>query len=305
MLFARRATRRFLFGLCGLTLALSCGPTLVCGEDGAEKVEKTDAGLAEKRLEVMRDYARGLRTSAAVANWPEQVEPTPIFRYDDQTRGYVDGTVWRLGAKGRPLAIITAELHPNYLGSGSCVIYDFLSLSPQPFQVKRRLQVRGPFQAEDSGILWRPPASAVEMQQLPSGPAPAATPAGRLSQMKTLSQRFSATQDLEETDRTLVHLRRLPREIERYVPGQETGQETAENADGGIFLFVNGRNPALVLLIETDGTAWQYGAGRLSAPCTLRLKLDDAEVWSVPPILPGEFVSNAPYTATNVSAKFP
>ena len=292
---SRWATRRFCRGFCGLTAALLLGSATlhVRGEDGAEKVEKVekpDERLAEKRLEVMRDYARGLKFRAAVRDWPTQVEPTPIFRYDDQTRGYVDGTVWRLGAKGRPLAIITDELHPNYLGGGPRVIYDLLSLTPQPFQL------------EGKGISWSPRGSAVEMKGLPNAPVPANTAAGRLSQIKALSQRFSATQDLEETDRVLVHLRRLPREIDRYVPIPDSGEEPAANADGGIFLFVNGRNPSIILLIETDGTAWQYGAGRLSLPSTLTLQLDDADVWKV---LAREYGANGSYSAMNVTADFP
>lgn len=295
MLRSRRATRRICRGFCGLTAALLlCSAAVsVRGEDEGEKVEKAakpDERLAEKRLEVMRDHARGLKFKAAVRDWPKQVEPTPIFRYDDQTRGYVDGTVWRLGAKGRPLAIVTDELHPNYLGGGPRVIYDLLSLTPQPFEV------------DGKGIAWRPRGSAVEMRTLPKGPAPAGTAAGRLSQIKALAQRFSATQDLDETDRVLVHLRRLPREIDRYAPVPESGEEAAATADGGIFLFVNGRNPSIVLLIETDGTAWQYGAGRLSLPSTLTLRLDDAEVWKV---LTREYPANGSYTATNVTAEFP
>lgn len=281
------------------------------GESGAKTVsppaepqeEKTD--ISKKRLEVMKEHALSLRVSSTADGWPAQLEPAPIFRYDDQTRGYVDGTVWRLGALGRPLAIITTELHPNYLGGGPRVVYDFLSLSAQPFE------------AVGGGTRWNSGASAVAMQRLPNAPAPADMPAARLSQMKKLSLRFSATQDLEETERVLVHLRRLPREIDRYVPvtagkmaagrndaGQasETESRSSERADGSIFLFANGRNPAIVLLIETDGTTWSYGAGRLSAPSTLTLLLDDEKVWTVPP---ASMARSEGYSATNVSARFP
>src|SRR5262245_47618361 len=84
--------------------------------------------IAQERLAVMRSRAEAIVFSSTEASFPRRLESAPLFRYEDQTRGYVDGTVWRLGARGRPLAIITTELHPNYLGTGSRVVYDFLSL---------------------------------------------------------------------------------------------------------------------------------------------------------------------------------
>src|SRR4051812_945431 len=92
------------------------------------------AGLAQQRLAVMRTRAEALQFASTEPVFPKQLESRPLFRYEDQTRGYVDGAVWRLGARGRPLAIVTTELHPNYLGAGPCVVYDFLSLSDQTFQ---------------------------------------------------------------------------------------------------------------------------------------------------------------------------
>ncbi len=52
---------------------------------------------------------------------------------------------------------------------------------------------------------------------------------------------------VQELDKTFVHLRLLPREIDRYAPGPRAA------SDGAIFLFANGRNPALLLVVETDG----------------------------------------------------
>jgi hypothetical protein len=249
-----------------------------------EPKDAAETPVAAERLEVMTAHAADIQFRAAVAGFPNRLEKKPLFRYDDETRGYIDGTVWRLGAKGRPLAIVTTELHPNYLGGGPRVVYDALSLSSNPFS------------ANLGKYVWTPPGSAVEMKPLPKGPAPAATEALRLTQMKELSRRFTASQEIQETDRTLVQLRRLPREIDRYKPTE------AEKADGALFLFSNGRNPGLILFIETDGTAWQYGCGRLSAPSTLTLLLDDLAVWSEPPSGLG---SNSPYTATNQPAEFP
>jgi hypothetical protein len=77
-----------------------------------------------------------------------------------------------------------------------------------------------------------------------------------------------------------------------------------ETSDGAIFLFANGRNPAVLVVVETGGKDWQYGIGRLSMPSTLEMKLDDVVVWSQPrfPQSPGR---SEPYNSSNSPAKFP
>lgn len=253
---------------------------LVLGGSSAG-AEEGQEDLAEARLEMMRARAQGIRFRGAAKGFPERLETEPLFRYDDPTRGYLDGTVWRLGAEGRPLAIITTELAPRY-GGRPCVVYDYLSLSEHPFTAT----------AGDVPT-WSPPHSAVELTELPGGPAPAANEAARLRQLKQLAARFSGTQDVEGE---LVPLRLLPRPIDRYAPAGD------ERADGAIFVMANGRMPGVVLLIETDGDAWSFGVGRLSHPCTLRVLLDEDVVWERPQALLGW---NQPYTATNVQASIP
>lgn len=255
----------------------------------AEDSEPTDdkRSLAEQRLEVMSTAMTAVSIRSSDPEVPKQLHPNSLFRYDDETRGYVDGTVWKLGDKGRPLAIITSELHPNYSDLGPRMVFDFLSITDKPFEVVANTVPR-----------WAPSAPAVEMKPLPGAPVPAATAAKRLTQLKEQARRFSGTQDVEELTRTLVNLRLMPREIERYTP---TGNE---QADGAVFLFANGRNPAVVLLIETDGSEWQYGLGRLSLPSTLTMWLDDEMVWSAPRN-PTVYGTSMGYWAANVAAQFP
>jgi hypothetical protein len=272
---------------CGL---LSCSAAV--GESGSAKAGKTDAfsqkaDVARRRLEVMTERIESIVISSTDPAIPKQMQQTPLFRYDDETRGYVDGTVWRLGETGRPLAIITAELHPNYLGNGPCVVYDFLSLTGRPFTARSR-DIPG----------WSPRAPAVVLKALPKAPETSTVPAKRLIQLKEQARRFSGTQEVQELDKTFVHLRMLPREIERYTPGPQA------QSDGALFLFANGRNPALLLVVETDGKEWQYGIGRLSMPSTLEMKLDDAVVWSEPRI-PSSPGWTEPYNASNSTAEFP
>lgn len=262
--------------LCGFLLYSSLGIA-------ADEPQPVEPDVAKERLELMRSRIGAIKVISADPQIPKSLQDQPLFRYDDATRGYVDGTVWRLGRSGRPYAIITAELHPRYLNGGSRIVYDMLSLTREPFTVK------------SSDLQWRPGGSAVSLNPVPNAAPPADTAVQRLVQIKELSRRFTATQHIVELDDTFVHLRLLPKEIDRYRPTEH------RKADGALFLFVNGRNPGLLLLVETDGEAWSYGVGRLSMPSTLTLKLDDSVVWTC---APGS-ESNGSYSATNSAASFP
>lgn len=251
-------------------------------QDNAATAEKPTLG--QQRMAIMVKRAGGISFTAAksLADFPPRLHDKPIFRYDDQTRGYVDGTIWRLGRTGRPKAIITTELHPRYLGQPR-VVYDLLSISPHKFT------------ASSDDFIWSPNESAVEFLPITGDDVkpPATTATRRLSQMKHLAKHFSATQDVENV---LVQLRLLPTPIDRYTPGK------AKNSDGAIFLFVNGRNPGLIMFVETDGTKWEWSIGRLSHPSTLTLKLRNKTVWSQPTAQLG---SNLPYQALNAPATIP
>jgi hypothetical protein len=272
----------FVLGPCCLPAAEEVDAKAVETSAGKEK-----ATVARQRLEVMTARIESIVISSTDPAIPKQMQPAPLFRYDDETRGYVDGTVWRLGDTGRPLAVITAELHPNYLGTGPRVVYDFLSLTDRPFTA-RSADIPG----------WSPRAPAVVLKELPKAPEASDVATKRLTQLKEQARRFSGTQEVQETEKSFVHLRLLPREIERYSPGSQ------KLSDGAMFLFANGRNPALLLVVETDGKNWQYGIGRLSMPSTLEMRLDDTVVWSEPRI-PGSPGWSEPYNASNSPAKFP
>lgn len=267
--------------------------------------------VEQKRMELMRERAGAITFFSAAQNFPRVLQPDPLFRYDDVPRGYVDGTVWRLGASGRPLAIVTTELHPKYLGTSPRIVYDFLSLSAKPFTAKS---------ADVTG--WTPSESAVTMKSLAGVADPAGTPAQRLLQMKRIIQRFSASQIVSEEDpeASKLNLRLLPRPIDRYTPtatknstgasdtassdtgSSDTASSDPTRADGATFLFVAGRMPGVIVFLETDGTKWLYGLGRLSAPSTLVVSIDGDVVWTVPP----EFGTwSSAYTASNATATIP
>ncbi|SFH74002.1 hypothetical protein [Planctomicrobium piriforme] len=240
--------------LCGILL-----PVALLSSAYADPAPPAEASLEDQRLAVMSQRIAAMEFTSGETGFPARLEATPLFRYDDQTRGYIDGTVWRLGKMTRPLAIVTAELHPRYGGSPR-IVYDFLSLTSVPF-------VAHP---SDVGN-WSPGGSAVDWKSFPDAPVPAASAALRLAQMKQLSARFVATQDVEGQK---VQLRLLPTPIDRYQPFP-----LKDRSDGAIFVLCNGRNPALILLIESDGETWSFGIGRLSLPSVLAASLNGVIVY--------------------------
>lgn len=250
-----------------------------------EASDDVPASLDQQRLELMRTKAKAFRFRGGEAGLPERVDDRPIFRYDDIPRGYVDGTIWRWGPPGRPLAIITTELHPNYLQTGHRVVYDFLSLAPFPFT------------ASGSHGTWSPAQPAVTMKPLPTDIAPSKTTKQRRLQMKRLVTQFEASQVVsEESDlESRLKLRLLPRAIDSYHP-------SGDDSVGSAYLFVSGRMPGVILFLESDGKQWQYGIGRLSAPSTLVVTFDGREVYRVPPNF-GTWSGS--YNASNSAVKIP
>jgi hypothetical protein len=253
-------------------LLLWCAPGL--GQDASEN------SVERERLDVMRKHAAQIVFRASAADFPKTLLNSPLFRYDDPARGYVDGTVWRLGEHGRPKAIVTAELHPKYSNEPR-IVCDYLSLSDTPFVAM-----------VSEGVTWTPAESAVKMKVLPDSPKLADTKSQRLFQLKKMSERFHGRQSVEgET----LDLRLLPRPIDRYQPG-------GDDSDAALFVFVSGRNPGVLLVIEAMGDEWKYGVGRLSGPSSLTLTLDGNQVWHVKPAV---YQWGAPYTAANYPVKIP
>lgn len=264
----RRKFTRTDFLIIQALFAFGC----VYAANGDDSPEST---VEQERLKTMKSHVMDIRFYAKGTDFPRQLQDQPLFRYDDLTRGYVDGTVWRLGESGRPKAIVTSELHPSY-GGQPRIVCDYLSLSEQPFLAD-----------VITGTTWMPKGSAAKMEAIPNGPPLNANKTLRLFQLKKMAERFSAHQTVEGQE---LELRLLPRHIDRYQPAE------SDDSDAAIFLFVSGRNPGIVLLIEAIDSTWHYGIGRLSGPSTLTVSLDGTPVWSVEP---SQYVWTAPYTAAN------
>ena len=218
----------------------------------------------KKRLEFMQAAVGSLEVEASELK-PKvalTVVPKPLFRYSDPTPRVVclDAGVWRLGAEGRPTALVTLELYQAPDGSRT-LSFEFLSLTEKKFSLKHK--------TED--VRWDATASGLHLKELPDAPKSAATAAARLTQMRQLARRFAAK---ERYNNESTQSRLIAQPIDRYQ------SETEKIVDGAIFAYANGTNPEIGIVLESDGERWRYGILRFcSAEATVTLDGKDVATY--------------------------
>ena len=238
--------RRSGFLVALVALAASAGGALAEGEPEAKaRLEFLQAAVASLDPETADP-----RSKAAFA-----VVPKPLLRYSDPTRGgvkaedavnvLIDAGVWRLGAEGRPAALVTLEIYKAADGS-RLLSFEFLSLTETAFTLRHKTEA----------VRWDATGSGLSLKELPDAPRPAATPAGRLTQMRQFARRFAAT---ERFNKETIECRLVAQPIDRYHSAAQ------KIDDGAIFAYANGTNPELGVVLESDGARWRYGVLRLGA----------------------------------------
>ena len=191
----------------------------------------------------------------------EPAEAITALRWANNTRGSEDGMTLLYVHKGRPLAAACVFPWAKRLE------HDFESLS--------RGKIVG---RKEGAVVWQPQEAGVTFADIPGAPAPEATRAARLRQMKTLAEKFRATLlgwKVDNTDRE--ELRLLSRALYRYEP------KDGDVIDGAVFAFVMGTDPEVLLLIEAirekDAAKWQYAFARRTSG-ELEARLGETVVWN-------------------------
>jgi hypothetical protein len=251
--------------LCSCLLILGTMGSAVSSDDKKPEEQTRDEKLAAARFELMQKRVLAARAQADEPGFPEQFNPKPIFRYSDQARGHVSAAVWVLGNEGRPKALLASEL--DRINQGRPVIsYEYISFTKTPFSLK------------GDDIRWTPTTTLIDFKPIAKAPVPADTAARRLIQLREIGKRFAAH---ETVGNEKCELRLLPQPALRYVPSK------AENADGAIFFFTFGTNPEIVMLLESDGKAWNYAVNRMTGAEVVELTFDGTVIWSGPPLQHG------------------
>ncbi len=265
--------RHLLAGSLGtslLGLVLIAATTTVMAEDES----KAERSRGAERLAEMKQKAQSVQVFAADGTTELHMVAEPVLRFSDPAREFSDATIWALGERGRPVALMSMERYENQ-NKWWC---ELVALSPNKFTVVT------------PGWKWSPQKPSLELQPFTEAPTAAETSVGRLQQMKALARRFSASEDGRMDDH--YELRLMPQPIHRYA-NEEEGV-----VDGALFVFAYGTNPEAVAAVECHREAdspptWHFGFVQLSSN-TVQADLNGTQVWKCP----GKFSNRQqePYT---------
>jgi hypothetical protein len=244
--------------LCLVLAFVSQVPPSGVSQSARQEAKKDDESA--ERLAEMKQIAHGFKFAVVdgVNRTPAELGPAPSHRWTDPTRPLSGGALWVCKSGGRPVAVLGIELYAAWS-------LEFVSLST------------GLVEAQDGSLRWRPQKAGTTYSEIAGAPAPAGDEAQRMRQIKDVLRRISAR---EFYDNKHYALRLLSHPIDRYA------DKASGVVDGAVFIYANGTNPEILLLIEArrndKGTpAWAYAAAPLSR-AEVSLKLDGKDVWMSP-----------------------
>jgi hypothetical protein len=218
-----------------------------------------------------------------------QPERQSLLTWTNPEVGRIYGELFLWTQDGRPAVVLSIyEAHSPWKGRTA----EFRLLSSSP-----------PVVEHAGRTVWTPVSGDVEWKLLPRAPAPGATPAARLRQMRQLAGRFSAvlTDRRSELTGDLKQLRLLTQPLYRYP------SPTKEDNGGAMFALVTATDPELFLLIESregaDGPAWQYALARMNRDA-LEVRLDGGPIWSAKHLVMKDLMdSRRPYCGVELPAE--
>jgi hypothetical protein len=232
------------------------------GQTTSAAAPKDDARSEQQRFLQSKAGELTIRRPGAE---PLTLVPEPVLHYSNAELaiGSLDGAAFLWLDGSRPAAVISHWInHPR-----NVVYREGTALTGEPFQCTR-----------DGVPVWTPQAGGFSPRPMPDAPAPVASKPLRLTQMRALARRFSATGYSSQTDEP-TELRLLPQPLYRYT------DEANDVLDGGLFAFVLSNDPEFFVLLEAlqapeGGSSWRYTLARMSSRKHI-VRLDGKEIWSV------------------------
>ncbi|MBI3864472.1 MAG: hypothetical protein HY290_21530 [Planctomycetia bacterium] len=234
----------------------------------SEQDKAQDRAEAAEAAEFARDEAGHWQLTTNGENRKKlDLHSKPVLRWSNPAVGRVYGSVFVWTSGGRPVA--AASFYRFYVPYVQRTA-EFVALAPEGLSAER-----------EGRKLWTPSAGQVKFQKLDDAPAPAASANQRLVQMRRLAREFAP----ELVDRRVVNegtqqqLRLMDQPVYQYGAGADG------LLDGGLFAFVVGTDPEVLLLLEcresAEGRSWHYALARMNRDA-MRVRFRDREVWSVP-----------------------
>ncbi len=241
---------------CGVVLWLIAAATSpCCAEESATEARASEAHRVTLDAAALYEFEVATEPSRKL-----EFHPTPILRWSNPVVGEVYGNVFLWTLNGRPGVVGSIFQWFSPLTHGS---HEFQSLAVQPLKGTR-----------DGVDVWTTPRGGIELQSAPDKSFVADSPSIRLRQMRSMSRQVQ----VRSTDRAGVsrELRLLAQPLYRY------GSKDTDILDGGLFVFVQGTDPEVFLVIEArrDGEIWewQYALARMNS-IQFIASFQDREVW--------------------------
>ncbi len=199
----------------------------------------------------------------------EKEKPLELIResklkWSNPAASDIQGNVFLWTREGRPLVV--GSLY-KWFSPKSRMEHEFHSLAEESLSAK--------FHGKP---VWKTDEVGLKFVDVPNAGAPAANEAKRLLQLKQLAKEFTGIGKYRK-DPNDTELRLLPHPIHSYAAPKQ------DIINGGLFAFVRGTDPEIILLIEARGkdvanARWQFAVARMSNIAELRLRHQNKQVWA-------------------------
>ena len=260
---------------CWLLAAIVLASGLAAGQDTRQPTEEEDQ--KKRWMAVYSEEAAKYQIFRRTDDNEElELVPTPVLTFTNPVRErQPHGAAYVWASDGRPevMGAIWSVISPED-STKRHLSHEFHSLSLVPIYSKheRRTSRRGTVPD------WTANEAGIERKRIPDVRAPAKVASLRLTQMRRLARRFQARIPSGVIDGE-GSLRLLPQPLYRY------RSESHRVLDGGIFAFVMGTDPEIILLIEAvesqGGHEWQFAAAQFSN-LPMQLDYQGTQVWECP-----------------------
>lgn len=263
---------------CGLVVALAA--TALAQQPAAEKTPPPEnKEQIEAALKLTKEAASKYEFAIGPQNSTPELIAEPILKWSNPSVGEIHGNVFLWTLDGRP-AIVSSIF--KWFSPHTHMSHEFHSLSEQPVRAKY-----------EGAEVWNTSEPGLKFATLADLPPPAAGKPQRLLQMRDFARACTAIK--HDKDGTQVELRLLTQPIYRYESPQ------AGVIDGALFVFVQGTDPEVFLLVEAREEGgkreWQYAASRMNS-LGMDLKHRGREIWKMDLLPSSDIYSHRkPYTS--------
>ncbi len=228
--------------------------------------EDEDESQSDLLLEQMRSLAAATTVSFVEQNDPVEFAGTPVFRYADQPRNFIDATLWVWMNAGRPVAF--QKIEALDFGEARPPKWQFCFASVSEDLVAAEWPNGRPFQSTAPGVSF---------EAIQDAPVVAASKVQRRLQARQLARNFSARIVTDPANNTTQEMRLLSTPLLDYNDPQ------SKEYLGAVYgLSTNGTNPDVLILLQIreveEQLRWHFAPARMTSGA-VTLDYEEMTVW--------------------------